>query len=128
LLAQLKLVAIKYPLAITKGVDDESGFTATVTIMFPSKKAKALIFFIFDTRTFSSWPMSIQSMQCDVKVAYGPIQYVISFSSKVVRIEYGFFRQDTLREAILVRLREATLAENYGCLLDACTVASDCYP
>jgi hypothetical protein len=77
--------------------------------MFPSKKAKALISFIFDTRTFSSWPISIQSMQCDVKVAYGPVQ------------------RDTLQEAVLGRLREATLADNYGCLLDACTVALDCY-
>ncbi|OAX44921.1 hypothetical protein K503DRAFT_788592 [Rhizopogon vinicolor AM-OR11-026] len=109
LLAQLKLVAIKYPLAIIQGADDESGFIATATVMFPSKKAKALISFIFDTRTFSSWPISVQSMQCDVQVAYGPIQ------------------RDTLHEAILARLREATLADNYGCLLDACTVASDCY-
>ncbi|KAG2155502.1 Spc7 kinetochore protein-domain-containing protein [Suillus clintonianus] len=109
LLAQLKLVAIKYPVAINHGADDESGFTATITVMLPSKKAKALISFIFDTRTFSSWPISIQSMQCDVKVAYGPIQ------------------RDTLHEAILSRLREATVADNYGCLLDACTVALDCY-
>lgn len=28
----------------------------------------------------SFWPISIQSMQCDVKVTYGPIQYVIYFS------------------------------------------------
>ncbi|KAG1757257.1 Spc7 kinetochore protein-domain-containing protein [Suillus lakei] len=109
LLAQLKLVAIKYPVTITHGEDDESGFTATVTVMLPSKKAKASISFMFDTRTFSSWPISIQSMQCDVKVAYGPIQ------------------RDTLQEAILGRLREATVADNYGCLLDACTVALDCY-
>lgn len=109
LLTQLKLVAIKYPITVTHGEDDDSGFTATVTLMLPSKKAKALISFIFDTRTFSSWPMSIQSMQCDVKVAYGPIQ------------------RDTLQEAILGRLREATIADNYGCLLDACTVALDCY-
>ncbi|KAG2756515.1 hypothetical protein P692DRAFT_20852947 [Suillus brevipes Sb2] len=109
LLAQLKLVAIKYPIAVTHGGDDDSGFTATVTVMFPSKKAKAFISFIFDTRTLSSWPISIQSMQCDVKVAYGPVQ------------------RDTLQEAILGRLREATVADNYGCLLDACTVALDCY-
>ncbi|KAG2156535.1 Spc7 kinetochore protein-domain-containing protein [Suillus bovinus] len=109
LLAQLKLVMIKYPVTITHGDDDDVGFTATVTVVFPSKKAKALISFIFDTRTFSSWPISIQSMQCDVKVAYGPVQ------------------RDTLQEAILGRLREATVADNYGCLLDACTVALDCY-
>ncbi|KAG1754974.1 Spc7 kinetochore protein-domain-containing protein, partial [Suillus paluster] len=109
LLAQLKLVAIKYPVAIAHRADDESGFTATVTVMFPSKKAKALISFIFDTRTFSSWPISIQSIQCDVKVAYGPIQ------------------RDILHEAILGRLKQATVADNYGCLLDACTVALDCY-
>lgn len=109
LLAQLKLVAIKYPVSIIHGEDDDSGFTATVTVMLPSKKAKALISFIFNTGTFSSWPISIQSMQCDVKVAYGPVQ------------------RDTLQEAILGRLRETTVADNYGCLLDACTVALDCY-
>ncbi|KAG2117939.1 Spc7 kinetochore protein-domain-containing protein [Suillus discolor] len=109
LLAQLKLVAIKYPVSITHGEDDDSGFTATVTVMLPSKKAKALISFIFNTQTFSSWPISIRSMQCDVKVAYGPVQ------------------RDTLQEAILGRLRETTVADNYGCLLDACTVALDCY-
>lgn len=69
--AQLKLVSIKFPLLIE---ETPAGFYATATILFPSVKAKALISFILDTPVFSSWPVLIQSMRCDVRVAYGPIE------------------------------------------------------
>jgi hypothetical protein len=69
--AQLKLVSIKFPLSIE---ETPAGFSATATILFPNLKAKALISFILDTPIFSSWPVLIQSIRCDVKVAYGPIE------------------------------------------------------
>lgn len=69
--AQLKLVSIKFPLAFE---ETPAGFSATATILFPSLKAKSLISFMFDTPIFSSWPVSINSVPCDVKVAYGPIK------------------------------------------------------
>lgn len=69
--AQLKLVSIKFPLSID---ETPAGFSATATILFPSLKAKALISFMFDTPIFSSWPVLINSMRCDVRVAYGPIK------------------------------------------------------
>lgn len=69
--AQLKLVSIKFPLLVE---ETPTGLSATATIMFQSVKAKALISFILDTPVFSSWPMLIESMRCDVKVAYGPIE------------------------------------------------------
>ncbi|KIJ21478.1 hypothetical protein PAXINDRAFT_159567 [Paxillus involutus ATCC 200175] len=104
--AQLKLVAIKYPVSIE---EKPSGFSATTTILFPSVKAKALISFIFDTPNFSSWPMFIHSTRCEVKVAYGPID------------------RDTIQNAVTARLQQATPINNHACLLDACMEASDCF-
>jgi hypothetical protein len=75
--SQLKLVAIKYPLSVEitpSAQDGTSGFNAVATIMFPGAKAKALVSFILDMETFSSWPMSIGATKCEVEVAYGPIE------------------------------------------------------
>ncbi|KIK98328.1 hypothetical protein PAXRUDRAFT_823971 [Paxillus rubicundulus Ve08.2h10] len=104
--AQLKLVAIKYPVSIE---EKPSGFSATAIILFPSVKAKALISFIFDTPNFSSWPMLIHSTRCEIKVAYGPID------------------RDTIQNAVTARLQQATPINNHACLLDACMEASDCF-
>jgi hypothetical protein len=70
-------VAIKYPLSVEitpPRQDGTSGFNAIATIMFPKIKAKALVSFILNMDTFSSWPMSIGKTECEVKVSYGPIE------------------------------------------------------
>lgn len=75
--SQLKLVAIKYPLSVEitpPAHDGTSGFIAVATIIFPNVKAKAFVSFILDMKTFSSWPMSIGAINCEVQVAYGPIE------------------------------------------------------
>jgi hypothetical protein len=75
--SQLKLVAIKYPLSVEitpPRQDGTSGFNAIATIIFPNIKAKALVSFILDMDTFSSWPMSIGETECEVEVSYGPIK------------------------------------------------------
>lgn len=69
--AQLKLVSIRFPLSIE---ETPAGFSAVATVLFPSYKAKSLVSFIFDTPVFSSWPLLINLMRCDVKVAYGSIE------------------------------------------------------
>jgi len=110
--SQLKLVAVKYPLSVETtpaAQDGTSGFKATATVIFPNIKAKAYISFILDMETFSSWPMSIGSTKCEVKVAYGPVEH------------------DTIFTAVLDRLRQATPAQNHACLLDACIEAMDQY-
>ncbi|KAF8139971.1 Spc7 kinetochore protein-domain-containing protein [Boletus edulis] len=104
--AQLKLVSIRFPLLIE---ETPTGFSATATIMFPSLKAKALISFILDTPVFSSWPVLIQSMRCNVRVAYGPID------------------RDTLQNAVTARLQQASPINNHACLLDACMEALECF-
>ncbi|KAI5997489.1 Spc7 kinetochore protein-domain-containing protein [Pisolithus albus] len=68
---QLRLVAIKFPITFR---ENPSGFSADVTILYPSVKAKAIISFIFDVATFSTWPLNIQSTKHDARVVYGPIQ------------------------------------------------------
>jgi hypothetical protein len=68
---------IKYPLSIeivTATEDRPSGFRAKAIVLFPNLKAKALVSFIFDADTFSAWPISINSVRCEVEVAYGPIE------------------------------------------------------
>ncbi|EIW86479.1 hypothetical protein CONPUDRAFT_45562 [Coniophora puteana RWD-64-598 SS2] len=112
--SQLRQVAIKYPVTIDappSGAPSETSpvFTATATLMFPSVRGKATVSFIFNTRTVQSWPMSIASLGCDVKVCYGAMD------------------RHTLHNAILGRLGQATPSDNYACLLDACMDAMDCY-
>jgi kinetochore protein Spc7/SPC105 len=53
---------------------ETSAFKAKVMVLFPAVKAKAFVSFVFTTKTFSYWPMSIGSLQYDVEVAYGPIE------------------------------------------------------
>ncbi|KAH7927412.1 hypothetical protein BV22DRAFT_1061133 [Leucogyrophana mollusca] len=111
LLSQLKLVAIKYPVSIEVVPEEKgaSGFSATATLLFPSVRAKALISFILDMKTFSSWPLSIHGTWCNVKVAYGPIE------------------GELLRSAVIGRLKQATPGDSHACLLDACMEAMDHY-
>ncbi|KAG8220070.1 Spc7 kinetochore protein-domain-containing protein [Butyriboletus roseoflavus] len=110
--AQLKLVSIKFPLLIK---ETPAGFHATAMILFPSVKAKALISFILDTPIFSSWPVFIQSMRCDVRVAYGPIEYSSPRS------------RDAIQKAVTARLQQASPVNNHACLLDACMEAAECF-
>jgi len=104
--AQLKLVSIKFPLSIE---ETPAGFSATATILFPNLKAKALISFILDTPIFSSWPVLIQSIRCDVKVAYGPID------------------RNTIKNAVTARLQQASPINSHACMLDACMEAMECF-
>lgn len=79
---QLKLVSAKYPLFIDilqSKQDNNTGFKATASVIFPSLQAKALLSFILDMKTISSWPRSIGSTKCEVEVAYGLIESVLLF-------------------------------------------------
>ncbi|KAI5992545.1 Spc7 kinetochore protein-domain-containing protein [Pisolithus marmoratus] len=102
---QFRLVAIKFPITFR---ETPSGFSADVTILYPSVKAKAIVSFIFDVANFSTWPLNIQSTKHDVRVVYGRIQ------------------GDTILHALGSRLKDVTPANNHGCLLDACMEAVEC--
>ncbi|KAG9314627.1 hypothetical protein JVU11DRAFT_5432 [Chiua virens] len=104
--AQLKLLSIRFPLSIE---ETASGFSASAIVLFPRFKAKVLILFIFDTPMFSSWPMLIESMRCDVRVAYGPVD------------------RDTILKAVMGRMQQATPVSDHGCLLDVCMEAIECF-
>ncbi|KAI6095270.1 Spc7 kinetochore protein-domain-containing protein [Pisolithus thermaeus] len=101
---QFRLVAIKFPITFR---EIPSGFSADVTILYPSVKAKAIVSFIFDVANFSTWPLNTQSTKHDVRVVYGPI------------------RRDALLEAVGSRLKDVTPTNNHGCLLDACMEATE---
>jgi hypothetical protein len=53
---------------------DNGCLKATAKVMFVSKKAKAFISFVFDEKTFASWPASIKDVNVEVKVAYGTVR------------------------------------------------------
>lgn len=74
---QLTFISIKYPLTISIVSDNDNSdpyLHVTVTILFTHTRAKAYVSFILDMPTFSQWPLSIGSLQTDVKVAYGNIE------------------------------------------------------
>jgi len=70
-------MTVRYPLEI-EILHEHNTFKATVMLLFPKVKAKAFVAFVFDARTFSYWPMSLDSLRCDVQVAYGNVEYVSS--------------------------------------------------
>ncbi|KAI0758387.1 Spc7 kinetochore protein-domain-containing protein [Irpex lacteus] len=106
---QLTFLAVQYPLELQllPGDNGLPTFQVSAKVLFPSTKSKANIMFIFDSDTYSRWPLSIGLLKCDVKVAYGRAD-----------------RQKIL-DAVQSRLGQATSSENHGCLLDACLEATE---
>jgi kinetochore protein Spc7/SPC105 len=55
---------------------EESGpsFEARAMVLFPSVMGKAFISFVFSFDTFRRWPTFIDTLDCKVDVAYGPLE------------------------------------------------------
>ncbi|KAJ3567148.1 hypothetical protein NP233_g6546 [Leucocoprinus birnbaumii] len=108
--AQLFLLAIKYPVDILPmDCEGSPGFKARTKVMIPSKKAKVFVTFNFTPEIFSRWPLSINSLNCEVAVQYGDVS------------------KTTISQAVSERLSQATASDNYACLLDACIEAQEIY-
>ncbi|KAK0456192.1 Spc7 kinetochore protein-domain-containing protein [Armillaria borealis] len=104
---QMSYISIKFPVDIATSTSESPSFTAVVNMMFPPKKAKVLISFHFDLDVFSKWPCSVASIQYGVEIAYGSID------------------PSPISAAVAQRLREASPADSYACLLDACIDAHE---
>ncbi|CAA7258736.1 unnamed protein product [Cyclocybe aegerita] len=111
--SQLTLLSIKYPVDIVvpppSPENPSPSFKARAAVMFPSKTGRAFISFMFSFNTLSQWPMSLNSLDCEVDVAYGSME-----------------RSEILK-SVMDRLSQATPSENYACLLDACIEAQELY-
>ncbi|TFK57607.1 hypothetical protein OE88DRAFT_1619174 [Heliocybe sulcata] len=109
---QLTFVGIKFPTTVFIGPnegDKPPELNVVATILYPGKRAKALVKFVLNVDTFASWPSNVASLECSVEVAYGSIE-----SAPVL-------------EAVRGRLAKATQADNHGCLLDACILGLEQY-
>ena len=73
---QLGFLSVQYPLTaeIVPGNKSTPSFKVTVTVLLPSEKAKAFVTFVLDSKTYMSWPMTIDSLQCEVEIAYGNVE------------------------------------------------------
>ena len=49
-------------------------FEARATVLFPSVMGKAFISFVFSLDTFRQWPAFIDTVDCKVDIAYGPLE------------------------------------------------------
>ncbi|KAF8898451.1 Spc7 kinetochore protein-domain-containing protein [Infundibulicybe gibba] len=107
--SQLRLLTIKYPVEIETSASSTPSVKVTAKVIFPSPKAKAFISFLFSFETFRYWPTSIHTLGCEVKVAYGAVD------------------RDVILKAVTDRLSQASISENYACLLDACIEAQEEY-
>ncbi|OJT06038.1 Kinetochore protein spc7 [Trametes pubescens] len=107
--SQLAFLAIKWPLAVEALADDSGALflRATVTMMLPAARSKAHVSFLWDRDAYARWPLSVGALKTDVQVAYGAI------------------KRETILDAIVGRLSQATHAESHGCLLDACIEATE---
>ncbi|KAI0961141.1 hypothetical protein AcV7_000323 [Taiwanofungus camphoratus] len=108
--SQLCFLAVKYPLSVEAVQNTKTASTelrARVTVLFPAMKGKAYISFILDLQTYSTWPISINSLRSEVEIAYGLID------------------QRNILNAVRSRLAQANYADNHGCLLDACIEATE---
>ena len=64
-------------------------------------------------------------MSCDVRVAYGPIEWV-QLRTRSTRVLTPRSR-DTIKNAVTARLQQASPTNNHACLLDACMEATECF-
>ncbi|KAL1753368.1 Spc7 kinetochore protein-domain-containing protein [Schizophyllum commune] len=108
--SQLGLITVKYPVELSVLHDQGEALMATAIVLFKPVKAKAFVSFIFADEVFATWPHSIKGVRVKVDVAYGQID------------------PELLSMAVTSRLAEATLQDNYACLLDACIQAQEQYP
>ncbi|KAI0080046.1 hypothetical protein K474DRAFT_1689475 [Panus rudis PR-1116 ss-1] len=113
--SQLSLLAVRFPLEMSCMQDEPLCLKASAAVLFPSLKSKAIITFILDMPTCSRWPLSIGSLKVEVEVAYGRADSIVFPSAKVIET------------AVRDRLDQASPTDNYGCLLDACIVATEQY-
>ncbi|KAF9535483.1 Spc7 kinetochore protein-domain-containing protein [Crepidotus variabilis] len=111
--SQLTLLNVKYPVDIILPSSSKEitmpSFKAKTTVMFPSVQGKAFVSFKFSFDTITQWPLTLEALDCDVDVSYGSLD------------------RSTVMKAVMDRLSQATPAENYACLLDACIEAQDVY-
>ncbi|KAJ3825277.1 Spc7 kinetochore protein-domain-containing protein [Lentinula raphanica] len=108
--AQIRQLSMKYPVEIeTREIPGRpfSEFSARAMVLFPTKKAKAYVSFVFDTDSFSRWPASIRSLRWEVEVCYGKLD------------------EKAILETIAQRMSQVTPTENYACLIDACIEAQE---
>jgi kinetochore protein Spc7/SPC105 len=49
-------------------------FEVKTMVLFPSVMGKAFISFVFSFDTFRRWPMFINTLDCKVDIAYGPLE------------------------------------------------------
>ncbi|KAJ3875841.1 Spc7 kinetochore protein-domain-containing protein [Lentinula edodes] len=108
--AQIRQLSIKYPVTIEPRETPKkpfSEFSARAMVLFPAKKAKAYISFVFDLDTFSRWPACIGSLRWEVRKGYGKID------------------EQAILEAVTQRMEQVTPSENYACLIDACIEAQE---
>ncbi|KAJ3780603.1 Spc7 kinetochore protein-domain-containing protein [Lentinula aff. detonsa] len=108
--AQIHQLSMKYPVEIESRETPEkpfSEFSAQAMVLFPTKKAKAYISFVFDLDTFSRWPSSINSLRWEVRTGYGQLD------------------EKAILETITQRMSQVTPSDNYACLIDACIEAQE---
>ncbi|KAJ7596756.1 Spc7 kinetochore protein-domain-containing protein [Mycena floridula] len=103
--SQLQHLGIRYPVEIE--VRAGGAFAANASVLFPAHKAKALVSFVFDPETFASWPVSIRSLRCEAQVSYGLV------------------RSETVVNEVNKRFSQATPADHFACLADACIEAQN---
>ena len=54
--------------------NSDPSFEVKTTVLYPSVMGKAFIFFVFSFDTFRRWPMFINTLDCKVDIAYGPLE------------------------------------------------------
>ncbi|EAU93226.1 hypothetical protein CC1G_10294 [Coprinopsis cinerea okayama7 len=110
--SHIRLLNIKYPVEVEIAPPSSKTptptFKARATLMFPKVMGKAIVSFSFNLQTFSEWPLSIDSLECDAEVSYGSVD-----------------RSEILK-AIVNRITQATPSDNYA-LLDSCIDAQSLY-
>ncbi|KAL1749116.1 Spc7 kinetochore protein-domain-containing protein [Schizophyllum fasciatum] len=107
--SQLGLITVKYPVELSVLHEAGGALMATAVVLFRAARAKAFVSFIFAPDVYARWPHSIKGVRVRVDVAYGRVD------------------PELLSMAVTGRLAEATLQDNYACLLDACIQAQEQY-
>jgi hypothetical protein len=109
------------------GSDNLSSCAVTVSVLYPSRKAKADVTFTFTTEVVANWPFSLRDVRASVDVRYGQVEYVLQLAGMIID-SLLTHRSATVLRAIEESLRTVDIYSHWHCLERTVDAVKSLYP
>ncbi|KIM34159.1 hypothetical protein M408DRAFT_60505, partial [Serendipita vermifera MAFF 305830] len=112
---EIMMLRTKYAVKLRYDSQHTKALTVEVPILFEKSAAKVIAEFDINAKTVQTWPLTVPDIQARLNLAYALDDNVT-------------IDTDPLLAALRDRLQQATIAENFGVLLEACVEVDALYP